>query len=73
MPRWLYKCSQCGYEKDAIFRSLDEANEKSVWCDNPAGCTPTVPGGVCRMIRQASAPSFSIKGYSAANGYAKPS
>lgn len=62
MPRWDFICSNCGGLTERAFRDVETAREAYVRCDH-CGNHPTV--------RVASAPNFAVKGFSAANGYAK--
>lgn len=68
MPLWDFKCQRCGAIKEVSAPSLAHVEEHSVWCDSP-DCKPAIPGGVCRMVRQVSAPNFTVKGFNADNGY----
>jgi predicted nucleic acid-binding Zn ribbon protein len=60
MPNYDFKCCRCGAMK-TVFRSIADADAISVWCDSP-NCKPAIPGGVCRMERQPSAPAFKVVG-----------
>lgn len=62
MPTYSYACNVCGHHFDRVVRVADR--------DEPAACPE------CRTVpatRLSSAPSFSIKGFNAANGYARRS
>ena len=68
MPTFVYKCDTCGRVEDRWFASLDERTKYEEYGAKP--CKPN-PTRRCqgKLHRQASAPSFSIKGFSAENGY----
>lgn len=63
MPTWTYKCPNpaCGLSRDASFHTVQQRDHTVVVCR------------VCcvKMERQPSAPSFTVGGFSAANGYSK--
>lgn len=70
MPLYDFKCERCCDVKTMYFLSFEDAERTSVWCDNP-NCKPVVAGATCRMFRLPSAAAFTVKGYSAKNGYSK--
>ena len=70
MPQWEFKCVRCHAVRTERFPSVEVADSRAVWCENP-NCNPVKPGGLCRMERQLSAPNFAINGFSARNGYSK--
>ena len=61
MPVWNYQCSRCGDTIELKYRNLEQADEDTVRCQKCFG----------QMERQPSAPSFTIKGYAASNGYSE--
>lgn len=67
MPRYDYKCERCGTVREVI-ATFAETEKKAFYCRNK-NCSPTISGGCCRLVRQPSAPAFTISGFSAANGY----
>ena len=71
MPIYDFKCVRCGATKEVSFPSFEASEHTSVWCDENEECVPAVHNAVCMMVRQVSASAFSVKGFSAANGYAK--
>ena len=73
MPTYDYVCDDCGYRTSRI-RLIAERDDFEVcpscgpWANHPDN--QVGPG---YLIRVPSAPSFSIKGFNAANGYARRS
>lgn len=67
MPMYEFQCVRCG-NVVTVSLPVNARDTQSVWCRNEH-CTPAVPGGVCRMQRQPSAPAFVVKGFNAKNGY----
>jgi putative FmdB family regulatory protein len=60
MPIWKFICQDCHATSDLMFTSLDATK------------TATCPEcGSTKVERQPAAPNFTVKGYNAANGYAK--
>jgi hypothetical protein len=68
MPIYEYQCSTCKRKEERFFGSLAEAQEYE---KIPQSCRPNPKYGKCigAMLRVPSAPSFSIGGFSAKNGY----
>ena len=62
MPLYEYKCFACGAVK-SLTRTIRDRDD-DVWCEE---CRPKV--GKRPMVRQLSAPSFKIEGFSEKNGY----
>jgi putative FmdB family regulatory protein len=60
LPTYQFKCEKCGLRRDLI-RGVHARDEIVVClvCDGQ------------RMERQTAAPSFTVQGFNAANGYAK--
>lgn len=61
MPRWVYKCPQCGGESTQAFANVEERDKTVVLCEE---CDRF-------MVRQPAAPAFAVGGFNARNGYAK--
>lgn len=59
MPAYDFKCPTCGTLREHVFASLAERDHTAVICRDC--CMP--------MVRQPAAPSFSIHGFTAKNGY----
>lgn len=67
MPQWDYKCDTCGRVETRWFATHQEMIDRE---QSTTPCKPN-PTKKCagKLVRQASAPAFSVKGYSAENGY----
>jgi len=64
MPRYDYRCGECGHVQEQTFASLEMANlyDFDLTCHR---C------GEEAMTRLPASPNFAIKGYSAKNGYSR--
>ena len=63
MPRWDFECKDCGNLVEVSFPDLERADTTPVYCRHCHSGTP--------MMRLPAAPSFTIRGFSAKNGYAQ--
>ena len=39
MPQWDFRCVRCNAVKTATFPSVEAADSRAVWCENP-NCNP---------------------------------
>lgn len=62
MPRYAFKCEQCGSIRDENFKNVLEADLANLYCRE---CEEPDH----RLTRIFTAPNFHIKGYNAKNGY----
>lgn len=70
MPRWEYRCERCGHVITVYEPSLETAEKRSYWCNNPDCKVPADMSG-SRMVRVPSAANFTVTGFSSKNGYSK--
>lgn len=68
MPTYAYRCEVCG--ADVVLRVSHADADRERYCGAVSSADATY-WGLCRgqLIRQPSAPTFIIKGFSAKNGY----
>ena len=64
MPQYVFKCPVCG-EEETLTLAMAQRDECMIYCRHE-------DGGVHRKQRVATTAAFTIGGFNAANGYAKP-